>query len=154
MTKEKTKSTKFVTDSIIPVKPVYYSETKKSKDVVPGKHPFTRGIHSGMYRDRLWTMRQYSGFGDAAQTNKRYRFMLEKGQTGLSMAFDLPTQIGHDPDSMHAEGEVGKVGVSISSLKDMQTVLNKINLENVSTSMTINATASTLLAYCITVGKS
>ena len=154
MAKEKIKPKQFVTDSNIPVKSIYYRQPKKSKDTESGKYPFTRGIHSGMYRDRLWTMRQYSGFGDAAQTNKRYRFMLEKGQTGLSMAFDLPTQIGHDPDSSHAEGEVGKVGVSISSLKDMQTVLNGINLEKVSTSMTINATASTLLAYYIAVGKS
>ena len=150
--KEKTKPKQFVTDSNIPVRPIYSSE-KNLAEGVPGEYPFTRGIHSGMYRDRLWTMRQYSGFGDAAQTNKRYRFMLEKGQTGLSMAFDLPTQIGHDPDSSHAEGEVGKVGVSISSLKDMQTVLKEINLAKVSTSMTINATASTLLAYYITVGK-
>ena len=103
-----------------------------------------------MYRDRFWTMRQYAGFGDAAQSNKRYKFMLEKGQTGISMAFDLPTQIGHDPDAPQAEGEVGKVGVSISSLKDMQTVFNGIELGKVSTSMTINATASTLLGilYC------
>jgi len=154
MKKEKSKPKQFVTDSSIPVKPIYYGQIKKSNDEESGKYPFTRGIHSGMYRDRLWTMRQYSGFGDAAQTNKRYRFMLEKGQTGLSMAFDLPTQIGHDPDSPHAEGEVGKVGVSISSLKDMQTVLNRIDLGKVSTSMTINATASTLLAYYIAVGKS
>ena len=151
--KDKTKPKQFVTDSNIPVKPIYRNKKDAGFDSLPGEYPFTRGIHSGMYRDRLWTMRQYSGFGDAAQTNKRYRFMLEKGQTGLSMAFDLPTQIGHDPDSSHAEGEVGKVGVSISSLKDMQTVLKGINLAKVSTSMTINATASTLLAYYITVGK-
>ena len=99
-------------------------------------------------------MRQYAGFGDAAQSNKRYKFMLEKGQTGISMAFDLPTQIGHDPDAPQAEGEVGKVGVSISSLKDMQTVFNGIELGKVSTSMTINSTASTLLAYYIAVGQS
>ena len=102
-----------------------------------------------MYRDRLWTMRQYSGFGDAVQSNKRYKFMLDSGQTGLSMAFDLPTQIGHDPDSARAEGEVGKVGVSIASLKDMQTAFNGIDLGKVSTSMTINATASTLLALSL-----
>ena len=154
MTKEKPKSKQFVTDSNISVKPVYYGSTKKPKKEEPGKYPFTRGIHPGMYRDRLWTMRQYSGFGDAVQTNKRYRFMLENGQTGLSMAFDLPTQIGYDPDSPQAEGEIGKVGVSIASLKDMQTAFNKINLGKVSTSMTINATASTLLAYYIAVGKS
>ena len=152
MTKEKAKPKQFVTDSNIPVKPVY-SKSKNSTES-PGKYPFTRGIHSGMYRDRLWTMRQYSGFGDAAQSNKRYKFMLDSGQTGLSMAFDLPTQIGHDPDSSRAEGEVGKVGVSIASLKDMQTAFNGINLGKASTSMTINATASTLLAYYIAVGKS
>ena len=152
MTKEKVKPKQFVTDSNIPVNPVY-SKSKNSTES-PGKYPFTRGIHSGMYRDRLWTMRQYSGFGDAVQSNKRYKFMLDSGQTGLSMAFDLPTQIGHDPDSAHAEGEVGKVGVSIASLKDMQTAFNGIDLGKVSTSMTINATASTLLAYYIAVGKS
>jgi len=152
MEKKKAKTNEFVTDSNIPVKPIY-SQSKNSKES-PGKYPFTRGIHSGMYRDRLWTMRQYSGFGDAAQSNKRYKFMLDSGQTGLSMAFDLPTQIGHDPDSIRAEGEVGKVGVSIASLKDMQTAFNGIDLGKVSTSMTINATASTLLAYYIAVGKS
>ena len=152
MAKEKVKPKQFVTDSNISVKP-FYSKSKNSTES-PGEYPFTRGIHSGMYRDRLWTMRQYSGFGDAVQSNKRYKFMLDSGQTGLSMAFDLPTQIGHDPDSAHAEGEVGKVGVSIASLKDMQTAFNGINLGKVSTSMTINATASTLLAYYIAVGKS
>jgi len=152
MAKEKIKPKQFVTDSNIPVKPIY-SKSKNSTES-PGKYPFTRGIHSGMYRDRFWTMRQYSGFGDAVQSNKRYKFMLDSGQTGLSMAFDLPTQIGHDPDSVRAEGEVGKVGVSIASLKDMQTAFNGIDLGKVSTSMTINATASTLLAYYIAVGKS
>ena len=107
-----------------------------------------------MYRDRLWTMRQYSGFGDARQTNERFKFMLEKGQTGLSMAFDLPTQIGYDPDSPQAEGEVGKVGVSISSVRDMMDAFDGIPLGTVSTSMTINSTASTLLAYYIAVGRS
>ncbi len=107
-----------------------------------------------MYRDRLWTMRQYSGFGDAKLTNQRFKFMLDKGQTGLSMAFDLPTQIGYDPDMSQAEGEVGKVGVSIASLKDMMTAFDGIPLGEVSTSMTINSTASTLLAYYIAVGES
>lgn len=107
-----------------------------------------------MYRDRFWTMRQYSGFGDAKLTNERFKFMLEKGQTGLSMAFDLPTQIGHDPDSPQSEGEVGKVGVSIASLKDMMTAFDGIPLGKVSSSMTINSTASTLLAYYIAVGES
>ncbi|MEE9512135.1 MAG: methylmalonyl-CoA mutase family protein, partial [Nitrosopumilaceae archaeon] len=141
------------TDSQIPVNQTYLF-SKKSKKEEPGKYPFTRGIHQGMYRERFWTMRQYSGFGDAAQTNKRFKFMLEKGQTGLSMAFDLPTQIGHDPDSSPAEGEVGKVGVSIGSLKDMMTAFNGIPLGKVSSSMTINSTASTLLAYYIAVGES
>ena len=155
-TKKKTKTApkEYVTDSSIPIKPFYQKSTKKRPKEEPGKFPFTRGIHQGMYRDRFWTMRQYAGFGDAAQSNKRYKFMLEKGQTGISMAFDLPTQIGHDPDAPQAEGEVGKVGVSISSLKDMQTVFNGIELGKVSTSMTINATASTLLAYYIAVGES
>ena len=126
----------------------------KLKKTTPGKYPFTRGIHAGMYRDRLWTMRQYSGFGDASQTNKRFKFMLEKGQTGLSMAFDLPTQIGYDPDAAVSEGEVGKVGVSIASLDDMMTAFKEIPLGKVSTSMTINSTASTLLAYYIVVGES
>ena len=140
------------TDSSIPVKRVYHV-TKKAKKEEPGKYPYTRGIHEGMYRSRFWTMRQYSGFGDAAQTNKRFKFMLEKGQTGLSMAFDLPTQIGHDADSIPADGEVGKVGVSISSLKDMMTAFDGIPLGKVSSSMTINSTASTLLAYYIAVGN-
>jgi methylmalonyl-CoA mutase N-terminal domain/subunit len=143
----------YFTDSEIPIKP-FYQLPKKIKKEEPGKYPFTRGIHQEMYRERFWTMRQYSGFGDAAQTNKRFKFMLEKGQTGLSMAFDLPTQIGYDPDSPQAEGEVGKVGVSISSLKDMMTAFDGIPLGKVSSSMTINSTASTLLAYYIAVGQS
>ncbi|MDI1495655.1 MAG: methylmalonyl-CoA mutase [Cenarchaeum symbiont of Oopsacas minuta] len=149
----KTRVKKLVTDSMIPVDSFYSKNTKTSREE-PGKYPFTRGIHPGMYRDRLWTMRQYSGFGDAKLTNERFKFMLEKGQTGLSMAFDLPTQIGHDPDSEHAEGEVGKVGVSIASLKDMMTAFDGIPLGKVSSSMTINSTASTLLAYYIAVGRS
>ena len=146
---------KIFTDSNIPVKRIH---RKSSKNRPPsgdsGKYPFTRGIHPGMYRDRLWTMRQYSGFGDARLTNERFKFMLEKGQTGLSMAFDLPTQIGYDSDSPQAEGEVGKVGVSITSIKDMMTAFDGIPLGKVSTSMTINSTASTLLAYYIAVGQS
>jgi len=141
------------TDSQIPIKPVHHF-SKKPKNDEPGKYPFTRGIHARMYLDRLWTMRQYSGFGDASQTNKRFKFMLEKGQTGLSMAFDLPTQIGYDPDSLQSEGEVGKVGVSIASLKDMLGAFDGIPLGKVSSSMTINSTASTLLSYYIAVGQS
>jgi methylmalonyl-CoA mutase N-terminal domain/subunit len=144
----------FLTDSNFPVSRVYHPSAKKKTKEEPGKYPFTRGIHADMYRERFWTMRQYSGFGDAKQTNERFKFMLEKGQTGLSMAFDLPTQIGHDPDAPQAEGEVGKVGVSIASLKDMLTAFDGIPLGKVSTSMTINSTASTLLAYYIAVGES
>ena len=143
------------TDSGIPVKRVYDAKIKpRSRDEKPGKYPYTRGIHPGMYRDRLWTMRQYTGFGNAAQTNERFKFLLEHGQTGLSMAFDLPTQIGYDADDSHAEGEVGKVGVSITSLKDMLTCFDGIPLDKVSTSMTINSTASTLLSLYIAVGES
>ena len=145
---------KIFTDSNIPVKRIHRKSSKKRSSEDAGRYPFTRGIHPGMYRDRLWTMRQYSGFGDAALTNERFKFMLEKGQTGLSMAFDLPTQIGYDSDSPQAEGEVGKVGVSITSIKDMMTAFDGIPLGKVSTSMTINSTASTLLAYYIAVGKS
>ena len=146
---------KIKTDSNIPVKRFYDSKIKpRSKSEEPGKHPFTRGIHPGMYRDRLWTMRQYTGFGTAYQTNQRFKYLLERGQTGLSMAFDLPTQIGYDADDPHAEGEVGKVGVSITSLKDMMTCFNGIPLDKVSTSMTINSTASTLLSLYIATGES
>lgn len=153
MAAKKTLTPKVATDSGIPVD-VLYTSAPKAKQSKPGVYPFMRGIHAGMYRDRLWTMRQYSGFGDASQTNKRFRYMLKNGQTGLSMAFDLPTQMGYDPDSDSAEGEVGKVGVSISSIDDMMRAFEKISLGKVSTSMTINATASTLLAYYITLGKS
>ena len=111
----------------------------------PGAFPFTRGIHKDMYRGRLWTMRQYAGFGTAAESNRRYKFLLKQGQTGLSVAFDLPTQIGYDSDDPMANGEVGKVGVAIDSLEDMETLFEGIPLDQVSTSMTINATASMLL---------
>ena len=152
--KTKEPEKKIYTDSNFPVKRIYQKSSKKRPTEDAGKYPFTRGIHPGMYRERFWTMRQYSGFGDAKLTNERFKFMLEKGQTGLSMAFDLPTQIGHDPDSQQAEGEVGKVGVSIASLKDMMTAFDGIPLGQVSSSMTINSTASTLLAYYIAVGES
>ncbi len=143
------------TDSNIPVKRFYDSKIKpRSRNEQPGKFPFTCGIHKGMYRDRLWTMRQYTGFGSADQTNQRFKYLLERGQTGLSLAFDLPTQIGYDADDPHAEGEVGKVGVSITSLKDMMACFSGIPLDKVSTSMTINATASTLLSLYIATGES
>ncbi|MBZ5501238.1 MAG: methylmalonyl-CoA mutase [Acidobacteriia bacterium] len=119
----------------------------------PGQFPFTRGVYPTMYRGRLWTMRQYAGFGSAAESNRRYRYLLEKGQTGLSVAFDLPTQIGMDSDHALALGEVGKVGVAIDSLEDMQTLFDSIPLERVSTSMTINSTAAILLALYVAVAK-
>ena len=119
----------------------------------PGAFPYTRGIHAEMYRKRLWTMRQYAGFGSAAETNKRYRFLLEQGQTGLSVAFDLPTQMGYDPDAPMARGEVGRVGVSIATLEDTQDLFEGIPLDRVSTSMTINATASVLLALYLATAR-
>ncbi len=120
---------------------------------LPGEYPFTRGVQPNMYRGRLWTMRQYAGFGNARESNERYKFLIAQGQTGLSVAFDLPTQIGYDADHAFAEGEVGKVGVSISSLADMETLLDGIPLDKVSISMTINAPAAVLLAMVIAVGK-
>ena len=119
----------------------------------PGEYPFTRGVQPNMYRGRFWTMRQYAGFGTAAESNRRYKYLIEQGQTGLSVAFDLPTQIGYDADHDFAEGEVGKVGVSISSLRDMETLLDGIPLDKVSISMTINAPAAVLLAMVVAVGK-
>ncbi|CAN5686357.1 methylmalonyl-CoA mutase family protein [soil metagenome] len=116
---------------------------------LPGEFPFTRGIYPTMYRGRLWTMRQYAGFGTAEETNRRYRYLLDHGQTGLSVAFDLPTQMGYDADAAMAAGEVGRVGVAISSLDDMRTLLDGIPLEEVSVSMTINATAAILLAFYV-----
>ena len=119
----------------------------------PGEFPYTRGIYPSMYRGRFWTMRQYAGFGSAAESNKRYRYLLGKGQMGLSVAFDLPTQIGMDSDHRLARGEVGKVGVAIDSLEDMETLFDQIPLEKVSTSMTINATAAILLCLYVAVAK-
>ena len=119
----------------------------------PGEYPFTRGVQPNMYRGRFWTMRQYAGFGTAAESNERYHYLIQRGQTGLSVAFDLPTQIGYDADDEMALGEVGKVGVSISSLRDMETLLLGIPLDKVSISMTINAPAAVLLAMVIAVAK-
>ena len=119
----------------------------------PGEFPFTRGVYPTMYRGRLWTMRQYAGFGSAVESNRRYRYLLAQGQTGLSVAFDLPTQIGMDSDHVLAQGEVGKVGVAIDSLEDMQALFDGIPLERVSTSMTINSTAAILLALYVAVAK-
>jgi methylmalonyl-CoA mutase N-terminal domain/subunit len=141
------------TPSWIPVAPVYDASNLPSdlaaRTPPPGTPPYTRGIHPTMYRQRLWTMRQYAGFGDAAQTNARFRFLLAQGQTGLSVAFDLPTQMGYDSDHPRARGEVGRVGVAISCLADMEALLHELPLERVTTSMTINATAPLLLAFYV-----
>jgi methylmalonyl-CoA mutase N-terminal domain/subunit len=152
------RKSEFKTSSGIPLKRRFGPEDLESFDPAaelgePGEFPYTRGPHPTMYRGRLWTMRQYAGFATAAESNRRYRYLLEQGTTGLSVAFDLPTQIGLDSDNPLARGEVGKVGVAICSLADMETLLDGIPLDRVSTSMTINATASILLAMYIAVGK-
>ena len=148
---------KFVTSSGIELPPVFVPQDEDpdyaEKLGFPGEYPFTRGVQPTMYRGRFWTMRQYAGFSTAAESNKRYRYLLGAGQTGLSVAFDLPTQIGYDADDPMALGEVGKVGVSISSIEDMATLFDQIPLDKVSTSMTINAPAGVLLAMYIAVGK-
>src|ERR1044071_10022024 len=119
----------------------------------PGAFPFTRGIHPSMYRDRLWTMRQYAGFGTAEESNARYRYLLANGVSGLSVAFDLPTQMGYDSDHALAAGEVGRVGVAIDSIEDMSALFDRIPLDRISTSMTINATAIILLALHVAVAR-
>src|SRR6516225_5570381 len=119
----------------------------------PGEYPFTRGIQSTMYRGRLWTIRQYAGMGDAEESNRRYKFLIANGTAGLSVAFDLPTQIGYDSDDPMALGEVGKVGVAIDSVEDMTRLFDGISLDKISTSMTINATASILLALYVAVAR-
>jgi methylmalonyl-CoA mutase N-terminal domain/subunit len=149
---------RFQTPSGIPVDRLYTPADLAGWDYTealgfPGQFPFTRGIQPTMYRGRLWTMRQYAGYATAAESNRRYRYLLEQGQTGLSVAFDLPTQIGYDADHPLAAGEVGKVGVSICSLADMETLLDGIPLDQVSISMTINAPAAILLAMVIAVAK-
>jgi methylmalonyl-CoA mutase, N-terminal domain len=149
---------RFVTISGEPVERLYTADSlenwQSEKSLgFPGEFPYTRGIYPTMYRGRFWTMRQYAGFGSAAESNQRYRYLLSKGQMGLSVAFDLPTQIGMDSDHPLALGEVGKVGVAIDSLEDMETLFDQIPLERVSTSMTINATASILLCLYVAVAK-
>ncbi|MEO0023301.1 MAG: methylmalonyl-CoA mutase family protein [candidate division WOR-3 bacterium] len=149
------RSKEFKTVSGIPVQRVYTpldreKENYHEEQGLPGSFPFTRGVQPTMYRSRFWTMRQYAGFGSAQETNARYHYLLKQGQTGLSVAFDLPTQMGYDSDSPWARGEVGKVGVAISTLEDMEVLFQGIPLDKVSTSMTINATAAILLAmYCV-----
>ena len=148
----------FVTGSDKPVDRLYlpdsYSEAEYLEKLgFPGRYPYTRGVQPTMYRGRLWTMRQYAGFGTAEESNKRYRYLLEQGQTGLSVAFDLPTQIGYDSDDPQAEGEVGKVGVAIDTLQDVEILFDSIPLDKISTSMTINAPAAILLAMYIAVAE-
>ncbi len=146
----------FRTTGDVVLDPLYTSEDLTSGDTVsnfPGEYPFTRGVQPTMYRGRFWTMRQYAGFGTAEESNQRYRYLLDQGQTGLSVAFDLPTQIGYDSDDPMAAGEVGKVGVAIDSIEDMRILFDAIPLDRVTTSMTINSTAATLLAFYIAVGK-
>ncbi len=148
---------KFTTLSDIPVDALYQpknpDETYLKEDSFPGQFPYTRGVQPNMYRGRYWTMRQYAGFGTAEESNRRYRDLINSGGTGLSVAFDLPTQMGLDSDDPRSQGEVGKTGVAIDSLEDMETLFDEIDLTKVSTSMTINATASTLLALYIAVGE-
>ncbi|MGD8982911.1 MAG: methylmalonyl-CoA mutase family protein [Desulfobacteraceae bacterium] len=148
----------FRTESGIPVKRLYTPVDVEATDYdadlgYPGQYPFTRGVYPTMYRGRLWTMRNYAGFGTAEDTNKRYRYLLEQGMPGLSMAFDLPTQLGYDSDDPLAEGAVGRVGVAVDTLADMEIIFQGIPLDKVSTSMTINAPATILLAMYIAVGE-
>ncbi len=142
------------TDSGINIKEVYTaSDLPKEEISLPGEFPFTRGVQSSMYRGKLWTMRQYAGFSTAEESNKRYHYLLSQGVSGLSVAFDLPTQIGYDSDHELADGEVGKVGVAIDSLEDMEKLFEGIKLDSVSTSMTINATGFILLAFYVALAK-
>ncbi|HEY1827974.1 MAG TPA: methylmalonyl-CoA mutase family protein [Acidimicrobiales bacterium] len=150
MTPQGKASPEHVTDSGIKIQPVYRSGDLDGWDAAaklgePGSYPYTRGVHAEMYRSKLWTMRQYAGFGSAEQTNQRFKFLLDAGQTGLSCAFDLPTQMGLDSDAARAEGEVGKVGVAIDSLADMRLLMADLPMDTVTTSMTINATGAILL---------
>ncbi len=143
-----------INDSGIPIRPVYNaSEATRCELGEPGSFPYGRGIRKDMYRGRLWTMRQYAGFATAAESNARYRYLLERGQTGISVAFDLPTQLGFDSDAPQARGEVGKVGVAIDSIADMEVLLDGVALDRVTVSMTINAPASILLALLLAVAR-
>jgi len=137
----------------IPLEPVYDASDAPGEAAPPGTFPFTRGIRSDMYRGRLWTMRQYAGFGTAAESNARYRYLLSQGTTGLSVAFDLPTQLGYDSDALEARGEVGKVGVAIDGVRDAERLFDEIPLDKVTVSMTINAPASIILATYLTVAR-
>ena len=154
--KSRERKDKFISTFDTEINPLYADEGQDNygeKLGFPGEYPFTRGVYPSMYRGRFWTMRQYAGFGNAKQSNERYRYLLGQGQTGLSVAFDLPTQIGYDSDHTLSNGEVGKVGVAIDSLEDMEILFDQIPLDKVSTSMTINAPASVLLAMYIAVAE-
>ena len=151
--KEDTSGGRFRTGSGIEVDPVYEATAGEAEGLErPGQFPFTRGIYPTMYRGRLWTMRQYAGFGTAEETNQRYHYLLSQGTTGLSVAFDLPTQMGYDSDHPISRGEVGRVGVAIDTIEDMRTLFHGIALDEVSTSMTINSTAAVLVAFYLSVG--
>jgi len=156
--KRKERREKFETVSFEKVAPLYLMDEEKNEKFLdnvsfPGVYPYTRGIQPTMYRGKLWTMRQYAGFGTAKESNERYRYLLSQGTTGLSIAFDLPTQIGYDSDSDLAIGEVGKVGVAIDTLADMEILFEKIPIDKISTSMTINASAAVLLSMYIVVAE-
>ena len=156
--KEQTEAKKYCTDSGIEIKRIYLTPNPSPmgegrRGEVAGIFPFLRGIRPDMYRGKLWTMRQYAGFSTAEESNKRYKYLLKNGTTGLSVAFDLPTQIGYDSDHVLADGEVGKSGVAIDSLRDIEILFDGIKLEDITTSMTINSTASILLAMYIALAK-
>ncbi|MGI5901149.1 MAG: acyl-CoA mutase large subunit family protein [Desulfitobacteriia bacterium] len=158
LARTKERQEKFLTSSKIEIKNLYTPEDLADHDYLedlgfPGEYPFTRGVQTNMYRSRLWTMRQYAGFATAEESNARYKYLLDQGQTGLSVAFDLPTQIGYDSDDPIAQGEIGKVGVAIDSLADMEILFDGIPLDKVSTSMTINAPAAVLLAFYLAVAE-
>ncbi len=158
MRSTKERKDKVVTSSQIEIKNVYSDQDLKDFDPPaslgkPGNYPFTRGVYPTMYRGKLWTMRQYAGFGTAEESNKRYRYLLSQGQTGLSVAFDLPTQLGLDSDHPQAQGEVGKVGVAVDSLQDLEVLFDRIPLDKVSVSMTINSTAAIILAMYLALAK-
>ena len=159
MSKERLRKPSFKTSSGIEIKGAYTPEDWNTQNKfttelgAPGSFPFTRGVQETMYRGRFWTMRQYAGFGSAKESNERYKMLLQRGQTGLSVAFDLPTQMGYDSDHVMSTGEVGKVGVAISSIEDMELLLKDLPLDKISTSMTINSTAGILLAFYISVAK-
>ncbi|MGH9678471.1 MAG: methylmalonyl-CoA mutase family protein, partial [Candidatus Acidiferrales bacterium] len=156
--KSRESSGKFTTVSGFPIRRLYTHEDLKAWEAgrdlgLPGEPPYTRGIHPSMYRSRLWTMRQFAGFGSAEDTNRRFRYLLSQGQTGVSVAFDLPTLMGYDSDDPLAEGEVGKCGVAISSLADMELLFDQIPLGSISTSMTINSPAAIVWAMYLAVAE-